>query len=346
MIFASNRSESIGGLDLFISYKEGNGWSSPINLGNLINTRGNELSPFLDHDNNLFFSSDGIKGFGGYDIYMCGYNGRGWDKPANLTKMINTPDDEFSFTMSKVDGKSAFFTKSYNEGTKSSQLFSVTFRDQLALKKLTNLSNAFRYIAQAGPVPAEEVIPFAEKKVETITPVKEKVEEPVKQTIPEVKQESVSLPAENIKVTSNDIIFRVQFLSSAEPKGSYNFTSGGRTYQTFEYLYNGLFRSCIGEFTTFASATSLLKVMKEEGFSDAFVVAFRNNERLTDSIQSIAKEKEQTVKQPAAEPAQFQKLPEVKQETARPFEQAAPAADAIVIGFSFHPARNQKEAMR
>ena len=41
MIFASNRKESIGGLDLFISYREGDNWSEPINLGNLINTQGN-----------------------------------------------------------------------------------------------------------------------------------------------------------------------------------------------------------------------------------------------------------------------------------------------------------------
>ena len=109
MVFTSNKSESIGGLDLFISYKEASGWSSPINLGNLINTRGNELSPYLDQDNNLFFSSDGIEGFGGYDIYICRYNGRGWEKPANLTKIINTQDDELAFTLSRLDGKSAFY---------------------------------------------------------------------------------------------------------------------------------------------------------------------------------------------------------------------------------------------
>ena len=219
MVFASNRSESIGGLDLFISYKEASGWSSPINLGNLINTRGNELSPFLDQDNNLFFSSDGIEGFGGYDIYICRYNGRGWDKPANLTKMINTQDDEFAFTLSRLDGKSAFFTTRYKTGNRSPQLFKVTFRDQYALKKLTNLSNAFKYIAQTGLTPAEEAIPVKEKQAEVNLPVKEAVTEPVKpRPLPEIKQEPAKLPAKNTTKTSDAIIYRVQFESYSKPE--------------------------------------------------------------------------------------------------------------------------------
>jgi hypothetical protein len=338
MVFASNRSESIGGLDLFISYKEASGWSSPINLGNLINTRGNELSPFLDQENNLFFSSDGIEGFGGYDIYICRYNGRGWDKPANLTKMINTQDDEFAFTLSRLDGKSAFFTTRYKTGNRSPQLFKVTFRDQYALKKLTNLSNAFKYIAQTGLTPAEEAIPVKEKKAEANLPAKEAVTEPVKpQPLPEIKQEPAKLPAENATKTSNEIIYRVQFVSNSKPKGRYNITIGGRTYQTFEYLYNGTYQSCAGEYTSPAPANSLQALMKQGGYPDAFVVAFKNNERLAGTIQSITKSQEQTVQKPVAEPAKSQKLPEVKkQEPVKPkVEQTAPSTDNIVFRVQF-----------
>ena len=304
MVFTSNKSESIGGLDLFISYKEASGWSSPINLGNLINTRGNELSPYLDQDNNLFFSSDGIEGYGGYDIYMCRYNGRGWEKPANLTKMINTQDDELAFTLSRLDGKSAFFTTRYKTGNRLPQLFKVAFRDQYALKELTNLSNAFKYIAQAGLKPATEEIP--------VKP----------QPLPEIKQE-VKLPAEKVaeKVAekaaeiSNEIIYRIQFVSNSKPKGSYNITIGGRTYKTFEYLSNGLYKSCVGEFASPAQANNLQAIMKQNGYPDAFVAAFENNVRVG-NIQSTAKTQEQTVRKPVTEPA---------------IERAAPSTDNIVF---------------
>jgi hypothetical protein len=318
MVFTSNKSESIGGLDLFISYKEANGWSSPINLGNLINTRGNELSPYLDQDNNLFFSSDGIEGFGGYDIYFCRYNGRGWEKPANLTKIINTQDDELAFTLSRLDGKSAFYTTRYKTGNKPPQLFKVSFRDQYAHKELTNLSNAFKYVAQARLVPAAEEIPAKP--------------EPLAETKPVAK-----LPAEKAAETSNEIIYRVQFLSNSKPKGSYNITIGGRTYKTFEYLSNGLYKSCVGEFASPAQANSLQAIMKKEGYPDAFVAAFRNNERVTGNIPTTAISQVQTVQKPVGEPAQTQKLPEVKkQEPVKPaIEKAVPSTENIVFRVQF-----------
>ena len=338
MVFTSNRSESIGGLDLYISYKEASGWSSPINLGNLINTRSNELSPFLDEENNLFFSSDRIEGFGGYDIYICRYNGRGWDKPANLTKMINTQDDELSFTLSRLDGKMAFFTKRYKAVNRSPQLFKVTFRDQYALKNLTNLSDAFKYIAQAELKPVEEEILTKEKQAEVKLPVKETVAEPVKpKVLPEIVQEQAKIPVENTTKSSDKIIYRVQFIINAKPRGSYNITIGGRTYKTFEYFNNGTYRSCAGEFSNPDPANSLQAQMKQQGYPDAFVVAFKNNERLTGSIQSILKSQEQTSQKPTTEPAQPQKLPEIKnQEPVKPpVGQAAPSTDAIVYRVQF-----------
>jgi hypothetical protein len=284
MVFTSNRSGSIGGLDLFVSSKEASGWSSPVNLGSLINTRGNELSPFLDQDNNLFFSSDGIEGFGGYDIYVCMYNGRGWDKPSNLTAIINTKDDELAFTMSRLDGKSAFFTTRYKTGNRSSELFKVTFRDQYALKKLTNLSNAFKYIARAELKPVEEEIPVKEKVADVILPAKEIVSKPSQpQKLPEVKkQEPVKPTVEQVAPSADNIVFRVQFSSNTKPKGSYELTIGGKKYKTFEYMYKGVYRSCAGEFSTSGSAVNLQKQIKQEGYTDAFVVATKGKERLTD----------------------------------------------------------------
>ncbi len=116
-------------------------------------------------------------------------------------------------------------------------------------------------------------------------------------------------------------------MSNSKPKGRYNITIGGRTYKTFEYLYNGTYRSCAGEYTSLAPANSLKALMEKEGYTDAFVVAFKNNERLAGTIQSITKSQEQTVQKPVAEPAQPQKLPEVKkQEPVKPqVEQAAPS---------------------
>ena len=308
IVFASNRKESIGGLDLFISRKEGSSWSSPENLGAGINTSGNELYPFIDQDTNLFFSSDGISGFGGYDIYFCRYNGTGWDKPVNLSKKINTPDDDIAFTISKSDGKSAFFTTRSKKGNRSARLFKVTFRNQYAQINLTNLSGAFKYLALAT-MPAVTASSLAENQATVKEPGKEVAQnitkqEPVTSKPPAKTQTtSTSKPAnQNAPVqkqpvpaptqaktaavaataSPDAVVYRVQFASNMKSKGSYDITFGGKTYKTFEYLYNGAYRSCAGEFSTLGPATNLQTAIKKGGYPDAFVVAFRNNVRVTD----------------------------------------------------------------
>jgi len=100
IIFASNNEESIGRFDLFMVSKNGDSWGEVTNLGELINTDNDELYPFLDEDNNLFFSSNGHKGLGGFDIYICRYSENGWGSPENLSSSINSKGDELSL---KID---------------------------------------------------------------------------------------------------------------------------------------------------------------------------------------------------------------------------------------------------
>jgi hypothetical protein len=126
LIFASDREGSLGGMDLFVSKKVDDKWSSPENLGKLINTSGNEFFPFLDSENNLYFSSDRLSGYGGYDIFTCKFNGTGWEKPVNLSGHINSDKDDIAFTVNKMDGKTAFFTRKQKSGKSEMQLFRVT----------------------------------------------------------------------------------------------------------------------------------------------------------------------------------------------------------------------------
>ena len=99
MVFSSDRFPTRGGLDLFVSQLEAEGWSDPVNLGESINTSGHEWFPFLDHMNNLWFSSSGHAGYGGFDIYLCPYLAGEWGSPRNLGTAINGPEDELGFSV-------------------------------------------------------------------------------------------------------------------------------------------------------------------------------------------------------------------------------------------------------
>ena len=115
IFFSSNMPGGFGGLDLYYCYIEGvqtkkidgnlkkvNKLSDPINLGNRINTEGNEVFPYIMNDDLLFYSSDGRLGLGGLDIFTAhNYLDTSIIKIDNLGKPFNSPKDDFSFFISK-----------------------------------------------------------------------------------------------------------------------------------------------------------------------------------------------------------------------------------------------------
>ena len=95
--FASDRPGGKGGLDIWYTEYIGNSqWSEPVNLGDSINTKENETSPFIHSDNaTLYFASDHLLGLGGYDLFISRKNiDQEWSKAKNLGYPINTFRDE------------------------------------------------------------------------------------------------------------------------------------------------------------------------------------------------------------------------------------------------------------
>lgn len=101
LYFTSNREDDgYGDLDIYMSKRlSDTTWAEPINLGEKINTEWNENAPFLAPDGrNLFFSSEGHNGMGGYDIYYSTFQGDStWSEPVNIGYPINTTDDDVFF---------------------------------------------------------------------------------------------------------------------------------------------------------------------------------------------------------------------------------------------------------
>lgn len=96
LYFSSDMPGTKGGMDIFMCTKQGTGWSRPVNLGDTINTRGNELFPAVMDDGTLYFSSDGLPGIGGLDIFFTRDLGNRYTVPVNVGYPINTYDDDFS----------------------------------------------------------------------------------------------------------------------------------------------------------------------------------------------------------------------------------------------------------
>lgn len=123
MIFVSDMPGGKGGSDLYKTVMGDNGsWSKPENLGDTLNTFGDEVFPYLVNDTMLFFSSTGNPGYGGLDIFVSRFVNGKWGAPVNLKAPINSSHDDFAIAVSK-DLKSGFFSSDRPGGEGSDDIY-------------------------------------------------------------------------------------------------------------------------------------------------------------------------------------------------------------------------------
>jgi len=110
-VFSSTMPKGVGGSDLYMCKKTGTTWSKPQNLGNVINTEGEEVFPYWADNNTLFFSSDGHEGLGGLDIYKSQWDEKNntFSVPENIGTPINSSYDDISLAL-YADGRNTYFS--------------------------------------------------------------------------------------------------------------------------------------------------------------------------------------------------------------------------------------------
>ena len=128
MYFASDRPGGYGGMDIYVvERKKQGGWGMPINLGNKVNTSGNEIFPFISPEGILYWSSNGHPGLGGLDVFSMPISNGQEAIRSHLTAPINSPDDDFGFT-TNLDGTAGFLTSDREGGLGKDDLYSWKFK--------------------------------------------------------------------------------------------------------------------------------------------------------------------------------------------------------------------------
>ncbi len=114
LYFASDMKVSAGGTDIYFSEKINGEWTTPVNAGQAVNSQGNELFPRLHSNGDLYYSSDGLPGLGGLDLFVS-ENSEGKRKDAkNLGYPLNTRYDDFS--LSFTGKNTAYFSSNRLKG--------------------------------------------------------------------------------------------------------------------------------------------------------------------------------------------------------------------------------------
>jgi peptidoglycan-associated lipoprotein len=111
LYFISDMPGGKGGTDIWMSTKNGEEWSKPENLGDVINTQGNEMFPYYHKDGSLYFSSDAHHSMGGLDVFISSLVDNKWLEPENLNYPLNSSKDDFGFVLSQ-DNETGYVSSS------------------------------------------------------------------------------------------------------------------------------------------------------------------------------------------------------------------------------------------
>lgn len=127
---ACGRDGGVGSCDLYISTLEGNQWTTPINMGNVVNSDSWDSQPTISSDGNrIIFASARSGGYGSEDLYMIERNIFGeWGPAMNLGGIINTPFSDHSGFLSQ-DGKTLYFASKGHAGYGGYDLFKSVFEN-------------------------------------------------------------------------------------------------------------------------------------------------------------------------------------------------------------------------
>ncbi len=136
LYFTSNRPGSIGKKDIWVSHQQANGlWSTPENLGDFVNTKYDDESPYIHPDGiTLYYATDGIPGLGKKDIVASQQIGKNiWTKPQNLGYPINTNDDE-SHLIINAEGTKGYFASNRYGGFGGFDLYEFSIDETFKVK--------------------------------------------------------------------------------------------------------------------------------------------------------------------------------------------------------------------
>lgn len=157
LYFASNREGGRGGIDIYQSKMDRRGNFRRVrNMGKNINSPGNEMFPYISDDRKLYFSSDGLAGIGGLDVFVAERQGK-QTIVSNMGVPMNSPADDFGVTF--INEKEGYFSSNREGGKGDDDIYKF-------INNSPDFKIAYYYMAATIVDDASgEVLPNAKVKI-------------------------------------------------------------------------------------------------------------------------------------------------------------------------------------
>lgn len=179
LVFSASLKKNKENIDLWLCRLKGKTWSEPENIGNLINTKKDEVMPCFISDNRLCFSSNGLGGSGGFDLFYSDWDGTRFSTPVNMGKGVNSANNEVGACLDLLSG--VFYFASDRRG--NYDVYKYEKKKEILLSD-ENLP----LIADSG-MDSYTVIPTKEEEVDLSTKEEETLSEETEATYLEPEEE-------------------------------------------------------------------------------------------------------------------------------------------------------------
>jgi hypothetical protein len=327
LYFSSNMPGGMGGTDIYMSQSENGTWTKPVNLGNRINTPGDEMFPFIYQDTILYFSSNGHGGLGGLDLFKI--NLKDTATIENLGVPMNSPNDDFGIVL-EDNGLSGYLASNRVNGKGGDDIYGFkVIRITITIKIVDEstalpVANAEIYSVDTnngeklGVTDQEGMCTFVvpvcksfqirierknyESKIYTFESLKSTTNQlaviHIKNESKQQEEEKVVLTDENNKRIDNpkDVIYKVQILASRTPVSDIELHRKYKGKLRINNFYEDQwYKYYIGEYSSYTEAKSCVYTCN---VYDAFIIAYVNQKKVHISIAKSAT-KESNVEQPA-----------------------------------------------
>ena len=269
IFFSSNMNND--NFDIYVIAFENNNWSEPKALDKIINTPGNEITPYFSAGT-LYFSSDYLNGLGGYDIFKSSVFNDEWSFPVNLGKGVNSPGDDAYYI--KLENEPTAYFASNRLGTKGGfDLFSAAPNNR---KKKDNL--AYEYIPEAvklGSLDDKQGVKVLNNDIKTVS-------ESESSFVSVASLEGAIMVAYDDVIIAPSNVYFIQLASLSRSKvNSSEYKSLTKYGNIYKVEKNGLYKIRLGYFVSQSEAVSVLSSVRQQGFKDAFMVEdFLNTKEL------------------------------------------------------------------
>lgn len=257
--FTSNRPGGFGGFDLYVSNIENGKWSDPVNLGEDVNTDGNEITPFYSNSM-LWFASDNHEGLGGYDIFSAQNIGDGFINVQNMGLGINSESNDF---FPNVKNLVMYFTSDRTGGKGEEDIYRAPLSERHYTIDL--IDGSYTHMPDAVALNEETPPPAVSLESFKVTS-----QSNIDEMLSGARRVSLSEMVEN---KTKPKVYFIQLASMSNDASNTNkYKSLIRYGNIYKVRVNNTFKVRLGYFLERGETSTLLGKVRNSGFKDAFIV--------------------------------------------------------------------------